>query len=98
SCIRAVLPGDLVIHRTEIWTGSRGTVQAVVDRAPGTITGEMSIEPDPAGSVVTLRLEATVALPLIGGKVEKAITDSVRKLMDAEYDFTLQWLRDSATR
>lgn len=97
AVVRAVLPGDVVIHRTETWTGWCGAVQVVVHGAPGTITGEMNIEPAPAGSVVILQLEATVALPLFGGKVEKIIADGVRKLMDTEYDFTLNWLRESAT-
>jgi hypothetical protein len=93
SFVRAVLPGDLVIRRIERWQSAEGTVHAEVDGAPGTIGGTMSIEPDPGGSVLVLRLEAKVPLPLVGGKVEKVITDSVSKLMDAEYEFTLQWLR-----
>lgn len=95
SFIRAALPGELTIRRIETWTGAGGTVQSTVDGAPGTITGTMSLEPDPAGSVLAMRLEAEVGLPFIGGKVEKAITGGVSKLMNAEYDFTMQWLRDS---
>lgn len=97
SVVRSFLPGDLTINRTETWTNSGGSVRAAVDGAPGTITGIMSLEPDAAGSVLALRLEAEVGLPFIGGKVEKAITGGVSKLMDAEYDFTMQWLRDSIT-
>ncbi|MGQ0777425.1 MAG: DUF2505 domain-containing protein [Pseudonocardiales bacterium] len=95
SVVRSFLPGDLTIHRTETWTNSGGRVRAAVDGAPGTITGIMSLEPDPAGSVLALRLEAKVGLPFIGGKVENAITGGVSRLMAAEYDFTMQWLRDS---
>ncbi|MGH3905848.1 MAG: DUF2505 domain-containing protein [Pseudonocardiaceae bacterium] len=98
SFVRSVLPGDLSIRRTETWNSFDGTVHSAVDGAPGVINGEMRLEPGPAGSVLSLLLEAKVPLPLIGGKVEKAITDSVRKLMDAEYDFTMQWLRDAGTR
>lgn len=97
SFVRAALSGDLTIRRTEIWTGTGGTVHSVVDGAPGTITGEMELAPDTGGSVLRFRIEATVPLPLIGGKVEKSITDGVSKLMDAEYGFTLQWLRRAAT-
>lgn len=95
SFMRSVLPGDLSIVRTETWHDTDGTVYSVVDGAPGTINGKMHLESDAGGSVLSLRLEAKVPLPLIGGKVEKAITNSVNKLMDTEYDFTLQWLRDS---
>lgn len=95
SIVRSFLPGDLTIERTETWTDSGGTVHAEVDGAPGTISGRMRLAPDEGGSVLSLRLEATVPLPLIGGKVEKVITDSVGRLMETEYGFTEQWLRDS---
>lgn len=97
SFVRSALPGDLAIVRTETWHDTGGTVHSVVDGAPGTINGRMRLEPDPDGSVLSLQLEAKVPLPLIGGKVEKAITNSVGKLMDTEYDFTLRWLRGSDT-
>lgn len=92
--IRAALPGGLTIRRTETWTNSRGSVHAVVDGAPGTVTGAMWLEPEPAGCVLGAQLTAEVPLPLIGGKVEKVIIDNIGKLMDAEYRFTLEWLRD----
>lgn len=97
SFVRSVLRGDLFIRRTETWNATGGTVHSEVDGAPGVINGKMRLEPDEEGSVLCLQLEATVPLPLVGGKVEKAITNSVSKLMDAEYDFTVQWLRGSTT-
>jgi hypothetical protein len=92
--IRAMLPGELTIRRTETWSGSEGHVHAEVDGAPGTITGVMRLEPDPAGCVLDAQLTAEVPVPLIGGKVEKIVTDSIAKLMDTEYQFTLEWLRN----
>jgi hypothetical protein len=92
-----VRPEGLTIRRTEIWTGSGGSVHAVVDGVPGTITGGMQLEPDPTGCVLGAQLTAEVPLPLFGGKVEKMITDNVAKLLAAEHQFTLDWLRDSTT-
>jgi hypothetical protein len=97
SFLRSALPGDLTIRRTETWSSSSGTVHAVVDGAPGTVTGVMRLEPDPAGCVLGAQLTAEIGLPLIGGKVEKMITGSVGRLMEAEYRFTLEWLRNSTT-
>ena len=94
SFLRSVLPGDLTIRRTEIWHGSTGEVHAVVDGAPGTITGVMHLEPDPDGCVISAELTADVPLPLFGSKVEKVVTDSVASLMESEYQFTLSWLRN----
>jgi hypothetical protein len=68
----------------------------VVDGAPGTITGTMRLEPDPAGCILGAWLTADVGLPLIGAKVEKLITDNIAALMESEYQFTLQWLRNAS--
>ena len=97
SFLRAALSGGLTIRRTETWSGSDGSVHAVVDGAPGTITGAMRLEPDPAGCVLDAQLTADVGLPLIGAKVEKAITDGIAGLMETEYQFTLEWLREEAS-
>jgi hypothetical protein len=91
--LRSFMPGNLTIRRTEIWRGSNGSVEAVVDGAPGTITGMMQLEPDSAGCVIGAQLTAEVPLPLIGGKVENIVTDNIASLMESEYQFTLDWLR-----
>ncbi|MDQ2791661.1 MAG: DUF2505 domain-containing protein [Actinomycetota bacterium] len=95
SFLRSMLPSGLTIRRTETWNSSGGSVHAVVDGAPGTISGTMRFQPDPAGCVLGAHLTADVGLPIIGAKVEKVITDSVATLMESEYQFTLQWLRNS---
>ncbi|MGH3874956.1 MAG: DUF2505 domain-containing protein [Pseudonocardiaceae bacterium] len=97
SFLRSVWPEGLTILRTETWDSSGGNVNAVVDGIPGTMTVAMRLEPDPAGCVLGAQLAAEVPLPLFGGKVEKIITTNVAKLMTAEYQFTLEWLRGSAT-
>jgi hypothetical protein len=97
SFLRSVRPDGLTIRRAETWTSSGGSVHAVVDGVPGTITVVMRLTPDPTGCVLSAQLTAEVPLPLFGGKVERIINDNVAKLMAAEYQFTLDWLRDSAT-
>ncbi|MGH4018157.1 MAG: DUF2505 domain-containing protein [Pseudonocardiaceae bacterium] len=93
SFVRSLAPVDLRIERTEIWDGTRGRTHAVIGGAPGTISGTMSLDPDGAGSALGARIEADVPVPLVGGKVEKVITDNIGKLMQVEYTFTLDWLR-----
>lgn len=95
SFLRSVRPEGLIIRRTETWTGASGSVHAVIDGMPGTITVIMRLEPESTGCVVGAQLTAEVPLPLFGGKVEKMIIDKVAKLMVAEYQFTLDWLDDS---
>jgi hypothetical protein len=94
SFLRAMLPGDLMIRRTEIWRGYRGNVEAEVDGAPGTITGVMSLEPDGTGCVLGSQLTVEVPLPLIGGKVEKLVSDNIASLLESEHQFTVTWLRN----
>jgi hypothetical protein len=97
SFLRSVRAEGLAIRRTETWTSSGGSVYAVVDGMPGTITVEMRLTPDPIGCVLGVQLTAEVPLPLVGGKMEKMIIDNVAKLISVEHQFTLDWLRNSAT-
>ncbi|MGH3826794.1 MAG: DUF2505 domain-containing protein [Pseudonocardiaceae bacterium] len=94
--LRSVHPEGLTIRRTETWTNFGGSVHAVVDGMPGTITVVMHLKPEPSGCVVGAQLTAEVPLPLFGDKVEKMVTNKVAELMVAEHQFTLDWLHDSA--
>jgi hypothetical protein len=91
--LRSAQPNGLAIHRTETWSSSGGSVHAVVDGIPGTITGAMHLAPDPDGCVLGAHLTVEVGLPLIGGMAEKMIADGIARLMETEYRFTLEWLR-----
>ncbi len=97
SFIRSFRPEGLTIRRTETWTSTGGNVHAVVDGVPGTITVAMRLAPDPAGCVLSAELTAEVPIPMIGGKVEKIITDNVAQLISTEHQFTLEWLRNCAS-
>jgi Protein of unknown function (DUF2505) len=94
SFLRSTFPDGLTIRRRESWTGSDGNLRAVVDRVPAKVTGTMQLEPVPTGCVLGAQLIADVALPLFSGKAEKIIADNVGKLLEAEYRFTLGWLRN----
>ncbi|HET9258422.1 MAG TPA: DUF2505 domain-containing protein [Pseudonocardiaceae bacterium] len=94
SFLRAMLPSGLTIRRTETWNGAGGRVHAVVDGAPGEITGVMRFAPDPAGCVIDAELTAEVQVPLVGAKVEKIVTSNVAALMEKEYRFTLAWMEN----
>jgi hypothetical protein len=36
--------------------------------------------------------DVTVRVPLIGGKIEEIVADQVRRLLEAETQFTVRWL------
>lgn len=100
SAVRGMVGDQLRINRTETWHAAEsdpinGTVSAEVVGSPGSLTGRMALSGDGGSSELAIRLEATVALPLVGGKVEAMALENIQKLLDAEHRFTTAWLRDA---
>ncbi|GGK50914.1 DUF2505 domain-containing protein [Nocardia camponoti] len=90
--ITAVRPGDLVIPRTETYTGDTGTFEAHVDGAPATVRGTVTLAADGTGSTGTISGEIDVKIPLFGKKIEAAISERLLELLDNEAKFTENWL------
>jgi hypothetical protein len=99
--VRKVLPGNLVIERTETWAPAgqsdyAGTIAATVVGAPGRVSGTVRLANLPAGrrpaSELRMDASAQVPLPLVGGRLEAAIAEQVEELIDREARFTIQWL------
>lgn len=94
---QTLIPGDVTIERTETWTGpGGGPVKAVVKGTPAQITGTMALTPRPhsGGATFTLRIDTKVPIPLFSIAVENLINENITKLIDREYEFTADWLRD----
>jgi hypothetical protein len=97
--IQKVLPGDLLIDRTESWrrTGPgryEGTFTASVNGAPGKITGTLRLVDDQGGgSELSLDGSTQVPIPLVGGKIESFIAEQVQQLVAKETQFALDWLK-----
>ena len=97
SLVRGVLPGNLVIERTETWkredSGSySGDVVVTIPDTPGSATGGMRLRDTDEGSEHAIRVEVTVKVPIIGGKIEEMVTGHIRGLLESESAFTQQWL------
>jgi len=95
AMVRAFVPGDLSITRTEVWSGpTAGTIDVVVSGAPGSVSGTIAVTSDGDGApaLVTICIDASVPVPLVGGTIEKAMTDNIGELGDVEHAFTLEWL------
>ena len=52
----------------------------------------MSLADDGAGSLFVVHADVTVKVPLFGGKIEEIVADQVRRLLEAETEFTVRWL------
>ncbi len=71
---------------------AHGTFSAEVEGAPGQVRGTVTITADGTGSLLVMAGEVEVRSPLIGGKIESVIAGQVLELLDAEEDFTRDWV------
>ncbi|MEV4203462.1 DUF2505 domain-containing protein [Nocardia salmonicida] len=91
--ITAVRPGDLIIPRTETYTGTGGIFEAHVDGAPAVVRGTVTMAPDDGtGSTTAINGAIEVKIPLFGGKIEAAISEHLIELLANEAAFTEEWL------
>jgi hypothetical protein len=101
SVVRSVLPGDLVIERTERWSRQDSgrylaEVDVMIHGAPASATGGMRLRDLPdGGSELNVRADARVSVPLIGGKIEGVVAEQVQRLLAAETAFTQEWLAEN---
>ncbi|MCP2321337.1 Protein of unknown function (DUF2505) [Nocardia amikacinitolerans] len=90
--ITAVRPGDLIIPRTENWTGDTATFDVRVEGAPATMRGTIALSGDDASAAATLDGSIEVKVPLFGSKIEAAIQERLTELLQSEEEFTNTWL------
>ncbi|MFX0579756.1 DUF2505 domain-containing protein [Nocardia nepalensis] len=90
--ITAVRPGDLIIPRTESWSGDSATFTARVEGAPAEVRGTITLSADGSGSAAQTDGTIEVKIPLFGGKIEAAIAERLTELLASEEEFTNNWL------
>ena len=92
-----VMNGDLAIIRTETLNRTQagrysGDVDVAIPGAPASATGTMTLADEAAGSLFAVNADVAVNVPLFGGKIEEIVADQVRRLLEAETEFTVRWL------
>jgi len=90
--VTAVRPGDLIIPRTETWSGASATFDASVEGAPAKMSGTITLTGDDNGATGVVDGSIEVKVPLFGGKIEAAIKEHLTELLRAEAEFTNTWL------
>ncbi|MEU1527623.1 DUF2505 domain-containing protein [Nocardia rhamnosiphila] len=90
--ITAVRPGDLIIPRTEVWTGTTGSFEARVEGAPAEVRGSITVTDEPTGAVAEISGTIEVKVPLFGRKIEEAIGERLTQLLAEETEFTNTWI------
>lgn len=97
SMVRGVLPGEIVIERTESWKREAagrfaGDTGVTIPGAPGSAAGVMRLRDLDGGSELEIRIDVTVKVPVIGSLIEGTVGGHVKGLLAAESEFTQRWL------
>lgn len=93
SVMRRFTGDDLVLDRVETWRprdagGYEGTVEVTVRGLPGRLSGTQTLTDAGDGSVTEVEGEASVGVPVVGGRIEGIVNEHVGALLDAEDEFT----------
>ena len=86
--------GDHIhIVQSEAWSGPRrAALEVEIPGKPGHLKGEIALEATGSGTVENVTGEVKVHIPLIGGKLEKLISDLLGAALDTEQRVGRAWL------
>jgi uncharacterized protein YndB with AHSA1/START domain len=91
--------GDTInLDQTDTWepaatNGSRtGSIRITMGGAPVQLTGDMRLTPTETGSQTSIDAEIKAAIPLFGGKIEKAVHDALVQAVRIEENVGREWL------
>ncbi|MCD4533913.1 DUF2505 domain-containing protein [Nocardioides sp. cx-169] len=78
---------------TETWKdGSGGAVDISAPGKPTKVTGSVTLREAGTGTVQTVELDAKVKVPLIGGKLEQLLVDTLQAAYAKEQQVGTSWL------
>lgn len=81
-----------VIHR-ETWTvPTAGEMTIETPGKPGHVSGTVTLEPRGDATAQVVRLDATIRIPLIGGKLEALLVHTIERYYDIEHEVGVAWL------
>ncbi|WP_181779230.1 DUF2505 domain-containing protein [Pseudonocardia pini] len=95
--VKTVVGNDgIQIERDETWTragdGYDGTVGVALPGLPARASGVMRLSPVGTGSELVVRVDVSVNVPIIGGKIEETVGKEIVRLLEMETDYTLSRL------
>ncbi len=88
---------EITIVQTESWTTpGAAEVRLAIPGKPSDIAGSATLAPGVSGGTVeTIDLSIKVAIPLVGGKIEKLIAELFERALDKEHAAGIAWLARS---
>lgn len=93
SMVTSMMPGDPSTERREDWRpdgeGYVADFSVTIKGAPASLKGTMRLAPaGPASSTVQVDGQASVPVPLFGGKIEAVIVEQIGNLLVHEEQYT----------
>ncbi|WKG04446.1 DUF2505 domain-containing protein [Mycolicibacterium sp. HK-90] len=97
--LRSVIPLDMAITRRQYLgpfdpDGVNGQYAASVSHAPGRLDGRYVLTGAGAGSRLRADSTCKVPMPLVGGKLEDMVLQSVNDVFTIEGAFTTEWISE----
>ncbi|UUW87161.1 DUF2505 domain-containing protein [Nocardioides sp. WV_118_6] len=78
----------------EEWSGpASGTIEITAPGKPTRAAGTVTLVADGASTKHVVDLEVTVKVPLVGGKLEKLMTDNIDAGLSVEHSVGVAWLK-----
>lgn len=99
AILRTVIPLDMAITRSHHFgpfdqNGVNGHYAASVSHAPGRLDGRYVLSAVPTGSRLHVDSKCKVSMPLLGGKLEDMVLQSVKDVFTIEGAFTADWISE----
>jgi hypothetical protein len=93
----AMLPGNTVLRRTETWHAvsdgaAHGDFAITAQGVPSSGSGTMELAPAAAGSRLRVRGSLEVRIPLVGGRIERVVADTIAREVPQMQQFTAEWI------
>lgn len=80
----------------EAWADSTGgTVRIEAPGKPTTVTGTVTLRAEGSGTREVVELDVKVKVPLLGGKLEKLMSEKITAGLDAEHGVGVAYLKGS---
>ena len=95
SAARKFLPGDGTLQQADEWHDRDGSWAGtwVVSGTPAKVAGEHSITTAGDGSRYTVKGEASLSVPIVGGKIANEIAKRIEELVGHEFDLLSDYLK-----
>ena len=91
--VRKVVGSEMPIHQEELYTAEgEGRLTVSMTGKPGSLSGTVRLTTDGDETVQTVTADVRVALPLVGGKLEKLICQVMGNLLKLQARVGADWL------